>query len=134
MVRLAIIISMSLTLLACATVNNNGTDGVNGTSNKATDYSQFPLGTDHPAVISLFQQADKAGEEGNWNAAITYLDQARRVEPRNPYVFYRQAWASAQAGDKQRASQLLERARVYTNKDDELLNYRIYKLESELAL
>jgi Flp pilus assembly protein TadD len=80
----------------------------------------------------LFKQSDNAVQAGNWSAAMTYLDQARRIEPRNPYVLYRQAWASAQSGDTERARQLLERARVFVNKDDDLLNYRLYELEFQL--
>lgn len=124
MVRL-VVISLFLTVLAgCATqVPISSSD----------DYSQYREGSDHPAVLMLFEQSDNAIQAGNWSAALTYLDQARRIEPKNPYVLYRQAWASAQSGDKQRARQLLERARVYANKDDDLLSYRLYELEFQLT-
>ena len=71
-------------------------------------------------------------QAGNWSAALTYLDQARRIEPRNPYVLYRQAKAVSSAGDSTRAKQLLERARVFANEDDDMLNYLLYELEFQL--
>lgn len=124
MVRL-VVVSLLLTGLAGCATNVAPSDSVD-------DYGQYQEGSDHPAVLMLFQQSDNAVQEGNWSAAMTYLDQARRIEPRNPYVLYRQAWASSQRGDTQRARQLLERARVYADKEDELLNYRLYELEFQL--
>ena len=51
---------------------------------------------------------------------MTYLDQARQIQPRNPAVFYRQAWVSLQMGDAVRAEQLLQRALVFAGGDREL--------------
>lgn len=124
MVRLVVVSLLLTGLMGCATTE--------APSNSADDYSQYREGSEHPAVLMLFKQSDSAIQAGNWSAAMTYLDQARRIEPRNPYVLYRQAWASAQSGDTERARQLLERARVYVNKDDELLNYRLYELEFQI--
>jgi len=47
-------------------------------------------------------------------------------------VLYRQAKAYAAAGDSARARQLLERARVFANEDDEMLSYLLYELEFQL--
>jgi outer membrane protein assembly factor BamD (BamD/ComL family) len=124
MVRLVVISLLLTGLVGCAT-----NDGANKSD---ADYGQYRDGSEHPAVLMLFKQSDNAVQAGNWSAAMTYLDQARRIEPRNPYVLYRQAWASAQSGDTERARQLLERARVFVNKDDDLLNYRLYELEFQL--
>lgn len=124
MVRL-VVISLLLTGLSGCATNVAPNDAVD-------DYGQYQEGSDHPAVLMLFKQSDNAVQEGNWSAAMTYLDQARRIEPRNPYVLYRQAWASAQRGETKRARQLLERARVYADDEDELLNYRLYELEFQL--
>ena len=96
------------------------------------NYGQYRDGSEHPAVLMLFNQADDALQAGNWSAALTYLDQARRIEPRNPYVLYRQAKAVAAAGDTARARQLLERAQVLADEDDEMINYLLYELEFQL--
>ena len=126
MVRLAVLSCLTLTLLAgCATTDTSTYGG-------GEHYGDYAQGSNHPAVITLFQQADMAGQGGNWAAAMTYLDQARRIEPRNPYVLYRQAWVSYQSGDTERARQLLERARVYADPEDDLLAYRLYELSYQL--
>ena len=125
MARLVILSCLSLLMLAGCASNTT-------TQYSGEDYSAYPDGTNHPAVITLFQQADDAAQSGNWSAAMTYLDQARRIEPRNPYVLYRQAWTSMQSGDTERARQLLDRARVFADPADEQLAYRLYELSYQL--
>jgi Flp pilus assembly protein TadD len=124
MVRTVVLIAVAGFLAACATTSSQ--------EGASQDYGQYQDGTDHPAVKMLFGQADDAAQAGNWSAALTYLDQARRIEPRNPYVLYRQAKAYAAAGDSARARQLLERARVFAHEDDEMLSYLLYELEFQL--
>ncbi|GAA6146601.1 tetratricopeptide repeat protein [Thalassolituus maritimus] len=118
------LVVMALILGGCATNSPDQGDNIN--------YGEFRQGSEHPAVLMLFGQADDAMQAGNWSAALTYLDQARRIEPRNPYVLYRQAKAVLSAGDSTRAKQLLERARVFANEDDDMLNYLLYELEFQL--
>ncbi|MCA6059291.1 hypothetical protein HUF18_05835 [Thalassolituus sp. ST750PaO-4] len=77
-------------------------------------------GEHHPAVASLFAKAEQARQQQLWRKAMTYLDQARQIQPRNPAVFYRQAWVSLQMGDAVRAEQLLQRALVFAGGDMEL--------------
>ncbi len=77
-------------------------------------------GDHHPAVASLFAKAEQARQQQLWRKAMTYLDQARQIQPRNPAVFYRQAWVSLQMGDAVRAEQLLQRALVFAGGDMEL--------------
>lgn len=74
-------------------------------------------GEHHPAVASLFAKAEQARQQQLWRKAMTYLDQARQIQPRNPAVFYRQAWVSLQMGDAVRAEQLLQRALVFAGGD-----------------
>jgi tetratricopeptide (TPR) repeat protein len=78
-------------------------------------------GENHPAVESLFQKAEQARQLGQWSAALTYLDQARQIQPRNPAVLYRQAWVCLQVGDARRAQQLLQRAKVFAAGDSNFL-------------
>ena len=124
MVRTIVLIAVVGFLTACASTSTQ--DG------PTENYGQYQDGTDHPAVKMLFGQADDAAMAGNWSAALTYLDQARRIEPRNPYVLYRQAKTYAAAGDNARARQLLERARVFADDEDEMLSYLLYELEFQL--
>jgi len=126
MARLALLSCFTVLFLAGCATNNS-------TQYRGENYSAYPDGTNHPAVITLFDQADAAAQAGNWSAAMTYLDQARRIEPRNPYVLYRQAWTSMQSGDTERARQLLERARVYADPADEQLGVRLYELSYQLS-
>ena len=78
-------------------------------------------GENHPAVASLFQKAEQARQLNQWSAALTYLDQARQIQPRNPAVLYRQAWVCLQVGDARRAQQLLQRAKVFAAGDTNFL-------------
>jgi len=124
MVRLAVLILSMAGLAGCATAP--------GSPEVTTNYGEYRDGSEHPAVLMLFQQADEAMQAGKPAMALTYLDQARRIEPRNPYVLYRQARAYAVADDNEKARQLLERARVFASSDDEMINYLLYELEFQL--
>lgn len=80
----------------------------------------FTDGQHHPAVASLFAKAENARQQQQWRKAMTYLDQARQIQPRNPAIFYRAAWVSLQLGDAPQAEQLLQRGLVFAQGDDEL--------------
>ena len=80
----------------------------------------FTQGQHHPAVASLFAKAEQAREQSHWRSAMTYLDQARQIQPRNPAIFYRAAWVSLQMGDARQAEQLLQRGLVFAPQNSEL--------------
>ncbi len=80
----------------------------------------FTDGQHHPAIASLFAKAEKARQKEQWRKAMTYLDQARQIQPRNPAIFYRAAWVSLQMGDARQAEQLLQRGLVFAQGDDQL--------------
>jgi len=80
----------------------------------------FTEGEHHPAVASLFAKAEQAREKTQWRSAMTYLDQARQIQPRNPAIFYRAAWVSLQMGDARQAEQLLQRGLVFAPLNSEL--------------
>lgn len=86
-------------------------------------------GNHHPAIQSLLQKAQAAREQDNLQAALTWLDQARQIQPRNPDVLYRQAWVLARAGQYADAEQLLQRARMFSM--DNSLSARIALLRSD---
>lgn len=95
MVRQLILILWALALVACSS------------SPVQTDLEQS-----NPAVQSLLNKAEAAEAAGQWQIALTYMDQARRIEPRNPYLLYRQAQAYAHSGQADIALQLVGRARI----------------------
>ena len=120
MVRLVVLTALLL-LAGCSTQMVNEAD------------LQTPVyGSEHPAVISLMQDAEQAGSEQQWNRALSYLDQARRIEPRNPYVLMRQAEAYGQLGESETARSLLQRARIYAG-DDAQAEVMIRAVESGLS-
>ncbi len=80
----------------------------------------FTEGEHHPAVASLFAKAESARRSYQWRSAMTYLDQARQIQPRNPAIFYRAAWVSLQMGDARQAEQLLQRGLVFAPQNSEL--------------
>lgn len=77
----------------------------------------FTEGNHHPAIASLFAKAEIERRKQRWRSAMTYLDQARQIQPRNPAVFYRQAWVSLQMGDRAQARNLLQRGLVFAQSD-----------------
>lgn len=84
-------------------------------------------GTHHPAVQNLLQKAEAARQQGRWSAVNTYLDQARQIQPRNPAIFYRQAWVALQQNDGVQAEQLLQRALMFAQ-GDVVMEKRLYQL------
>ena len=74
-------------------------------------------GHHHPAIAALFKKAEQARQQRQWRKALKYLDQARQIQPRNPAVFYRQAWVSLQMGDRAQARNLLQRGLVFAQSD-----------------
>lgn len=124
MVLITALVGVALLVSGCAT---------NTPSQESyTNVSNTWRGSEHPAVLMLFDQSDMATQVGNWSAALTYLDQARRIEPRNPHVIYRQAKVLVLAGDNARAKQLLDRARVFVGDEDDNLDALLYEIESQL--
>ncbi|MBM95914.1 MAG: hypothetical protein CMI09_08720 [Oceanospirillaceae bacterium] len=81
------------------------------TSNDMDDFSQ---GDFHPAVKALLNNAQQAREEQNWSRAMTWLDQARQIAPRNAELFLRQAWVALQMDDQSLTRQLAERGLVFS--------------------
>lgn len=100
------------------------------------DLVRLNEGEHHPAVQILLTQAEEARQEGNNRQALSYLDRAREIQPRNSAIFYRQAWLNFQMGEMQQAEQLLQRATVFLRKsvvNYELLQRRIRALQEKVA-
>lgn len=114
MVRQLILILWALALVACSSIP-----------------VQTDLEQSNPAVLSLLNKAEAAEAAGQWQIALTYMDQARRIEPRNPYLLYRQAQAYANNGSHEVALQLISRARVLTQSDNRLLK-ELSELEADI--
>lgn len=89
-------------------------------------------GSEHPAVIALMEDASYSGAAGDWRRALSFLDQARRIEPRNPYILLRQAEAYALLGENDTADSLLQRARLFAVGDDRAIEM-IHQLEARLS-
>lgn len=86
-------------------------------------------GNHHPAIQSLLQKAEQSRQQENWSATLTWLDQARQIQPRNADVLYRQGWVLAHTGRYSEAEQLLQRARMFST--DNSLTARILLLRSD---
>lgn len=80
-------------------------------------------GQHHPAVSALLKQAEQARQAGNWPKTMSYLDQARQIQPRNAAIFYRQGWVSWQMHRPEEAEQLLRRGLLFSR--DKGLSQRI---------
>ncbi len=95
----------------------------------SADMADFGDGAFHPAVNALFDNAQRAREQGQWQRAMTYLDQARQIQPRNASIFLRQAWVALQMRDKELAGQLARRGLVFS--DSEVTSHRLQRLIHE---
>lgn len=73
-------------------------------------------GEHHPAIARLLQQAEQARLYGRLATAASYIDQAREIQPRNPEVFYRQAWLALQQGKVMDAESFARRGLVFASK------------------
>ena len=99
------------------------------------DILRLDEGKHHPAVQVLLTQAEDARQSGNHQQALSYLDRARQIQPRNSAIFYRQAWLNYQLGELQQAQQLLQRAHVFlrsSNASHDILQRRITALQGKI--
>jgi tetratricopeptide (TPR) repeat protein len=99
------------------------------------DILRLDEGKHHPAVQVLLTQAEDARQQGQSQQALSYLDRARQIQPRNSAIFYRQAWLNYQLGELQQAQQLLQRARLFlrgSNASHDILQRRIQALQNKV--
>lgn len=135
MVRLVVLILAVGSILAGCSSVPKGPDQQNVNVAALPDWQSdgsigsFTEGSHHPAIASLFAKAENERQKQNWSAAMTYLDQARQIQPRNPAVFYRQAWVSLQTGDRSQARHLLQRGLVFAQGDNAMTE-RLQQLQA----
>jgi tetratricopeptide (TPR) repeat protein len=99
------------------------------------DILRLDEGEHHPAVQVLLTQAEDARQQGNNQQALSYLDRARQIQPRNAAIFYRQAWLNYQLGELQQSQQLLQRAQLFlrrSNASYDILQRRIKALKNKV--
>lgn len=99
------------------------------------DILRLDEGDHHPAVQVLLTQAEDARQQGNNQQALSYLDRARQIQPRNSAIFYRQAWLNYQLGELQQSQQLLQRAQLFlrrSNASYDILQRRIKTLKNKV--
>jgi tetratricopeptide (TPR) repeat protein len=99
------------------------------------DILRLDEGKHHPAVQVLLTQAEDARQQGQSQQALSYLDRARQIQPRNSAIFYRQAWLNYQLGELQQAQQLLQRARLFlrsSNASHDILQRRMQALQNKV--
>jgi tetratricopeptide (TPR) repeat protein len=99
------------------------------------DILRLDEGEHHPAVQVLLTQAEDARQQGNNQQALSYLDRARQIQPRNSAIFYRQAWLNYQLGELQQSQQLLQRAQLFLRRSNvsyDILQRRIKTLQNKV--
>jgi len=137
-VRLVVLVFVVISFLsACSSIPsselNDPRSAQSYEENKGQNNQLIRLdeGKHHPAVQVLLSQAEEARQQGNSRQALSYLDQARQIQPRNPAIFYRQAWLNYQLGNLSQAQQLLQRAKVYMS-TDKVLQQRVSSLQNDI--
>jgi len=99
------------------------------------DIVRLDEGEHHPAVQVLLTQAEEARQQGQHQQALSYLDRARQIQPRNSAIFYRQAWLNYQLGELQQAQQLLQRATLFLRQsvaNYSILQRRLVRLQNKV--
>ena len=124
MVRLVVLklLLVSLLLTGCSMAPVNGPRSAPGDAgNDSLPYQQSdgvmgPLdsGQHHPAVQALLTRAEQARRQRQWPIVMSYLDQARQIQPRDAGIWYRQGWVKLQQGDTAQAEQLLKRGLLFS--------------------
>ncbi len=148
MVRLVVLVLFFGLLTACSSLPNSAKHDPRNQQSYEVEGSQEALerseqndivrlddGNHHPAVQVLLTQAEQARQKGNNQQALSYLDRARQIQPRNSAIFYRQAWLNYQLGELQQAQQLLQRAQVFlrgSSASYDILQRRIQTLQNRV--
>ena len=147
MVRLVVLVFFISFLAACSSVPNSAKldprkqqsyelESNNDNSLQQDDILRLDEGQHHPAVQVLLTQAEDARQQGQHQQALSYLDRARQIQPRNSAIFFRQAWLNYQLGELQQAQQLLQRASMFlrgSNQSAEILQRRIKALQNKVG-
>lgn len=76
-------------------------------------YPQSAAEVSGPAVLALIGQAQDQRNAGNGEVAAATLDRARRIEPRNPFVWVEMVKTQLALQQPQDAEATAERARAY---------------------
>lgn len=146
MVRLVVLgIFLPVFLAACSGLpKSEGTqgsstipfeEGGSGEFEDSDELMSLDEGEHHPAVKALLINAENSRMEGNGRQALSYLDRARQIQPRNADIFYRQAWLNYQLGNMSQTKQLLQRATVFLRKSAvnyDQLQRRIFTLQQKV--
>ncbi len=138
MVRLVVLIFVVISFLSgCSSLPNSQINDPRSVQSheeyQGQGHSLIRLdeGKHHPAIQVLLSQAEEARQQGDNRQALSYLDQARQIQPRNSAIFYRQAWLNYQLGNLSQAQQLLQRAKLYLNSDG-ILQQRVTSLQNDI--
>lgn len=136
MVRLVVLIVLFIS--ACSSVppapesdEFHKTGKESGYQTQRLVLTSLSQGQHHPAITQLFILAEEQRQNQNFNGAISYLDQARQIQPRNPQIFYRIAWLEYLRGDLEQADQFIRRARVF-QRGDTVLSERLNYLDKQV--
>ena len=138
MVRLVVLIFVVISFLsACSSLPNSAlndprlSQSSEEQQGSGNELIRLDEGIHHPAVQVLLSQAEEARQQGRNRQALSYLDQARQIQPRNSAIFYRQAWLNYHLGNLSQAQQLLQRAKLYMNTDI-ILQQRVSSLQNDI--
>ncbi len=85
----------------------------------APEEAAIPAGTS-PAVISLIHQADKSRASGDLDGAVTSIDRALRIEPRNPVLTYKLSQIRIRQAKPQLAEELAGKAALLSGNNLDL--------------
>lgn len=138
MVRLVVLVFVIVSFLtACSSIPSSElndprlSQSVEDSRGASKQLIRLDEGSHHPAIQVLLSQAEEARQQGNNRQALSYLDQARQIQPRNSAIFYRQAWLNYQLGNLSQAQQLLQRAKLYMSAD-KILQRRVTLLQNDI--
>ncbi len=74
-----------------------------------------------PAVVALMEEAEAAGNAGQWDTSAATLERAIRIRPRDPRLWHQLAKTRLQQGQFQSAEDLAKKSNVFAGGDRNLV-------------
>lgn len=86
-------------------------------SRETTPLEPLPGKVDSPAVLALMTEADQSSQAGDLEAAVSTLERALRIDPRNPRLTYKLAELRLKQSKPRLAEDLAKKAALLSAND-----------------
>ena len=88
-----------------------------GLSRETTPLEPLPGKADSPAVLALITEADRSSQSGDLESAVSTIERALRIDPRNPRLTYKLAVLRLKQSKPRLAEDLAKKAALLSAND-----------------